>query len=223
MDRICSFPVFRASAQGGDRYPKHGTDQSDRTLPQNRRRSGGIGQAGIRCSRRRSNPTNQISELPHNPEIGTSGCGHRNNKRKKQETGLINGLHLASFYLPSNRFAVASTDSKKTLAPAVSKHRYEFAHFFDIPLLLFAVPVHEILCPHSEVPRCLSSANNHPDRQPNHSCTWVSCPCRRIPSMPGCGQPVRYIVNLLVSSIPLIELGGFQNLPWGAQCETMYE
>ena len=31
--RHLGFPVFRASAQGGDRYPKHGADQPDRVLP----------------------------------------------------------------------------------------------------------------------------------------------------------------------------------------------
>ena len=36
-------------------------------------------------------------------------------------------------------------------------------------------------------------------------------------------KPVRYIVDLLISSIPLIELSGLQNLPWGAQYKTMYE
>ena len=36
-------------------------------------------------------------------------------------------------------------------------------------------------------------------------------------------EPVRYIVDLLISAIPLIELGRFQNLSWGAQYETMYE
>ena len=36
-------------------------------------------------------------------------------------------------------------------------------------------------------------------------------------------EPVRYIVNLLISAIPLIELGRFQNLPWSAQYKTLYE
>ena len=36
-------------------------------------------------------------------------------------------------------------------------------------------------------------------------------------------EPVRYIIDLLISAIPLIELGRLQNLPWGAQYETMYE
>ena len=35
-------------------------------------------------------------------------------------------------------------------------------------------------------------------------------------------EPVRYIVNLLISAIPLIELGRLQNLPRGAQYKTMY-
>ena len=97
MDRICSFPVFRASAQGGDCYQKHGADQSDRVLSQNRRRTGRIGQAGVRCPRSRSNPANQIAELPHKPETGASGCGHRNSKRKKQGADLSDGPNLASF------------------------------------------------------------------------------------------------------------------------------
>ena len=36
-------------------------------------------------------------------------------------------------------------------------------------------------------------------------------------------EPVRYIVDLLISAIPLIELGRLQNLPWGTQYKTMYE
>ena len=36
-------------------------------------------------------------------------------------------------------------------------------------------------------------------------------------------KPVRYIIDLLISAIPLIELSGLQNLPWGAQYKTMYE
>ena len=36
-------------------------------------------------------------------------------------------------------------------------------------------------------------------------------------------EPVRYIVDLLISAIPLIELGSLQNLPRGAQYKTMYE
>ena len=35
-------------------------------------------------------------------------------------------------------------------------------------------------------------------------------------------EPVRYIIDFLISAIPLIELGRFQNLPWGAQHKTMY-
>ena len=36
-------------------------------------------------------------------------------------------------------------------------------------------------------------------------------------------EPVRYIIDFLISAIPLIELGRLQNLPRGAQYETMYE
>ena len=46
-----------------------------------------------------------------------------------------------------------------------------------------------------------------------HQPTAVSAPA----------EPVRYIVNLLISAIPLIELGRLQNLPRGAQYKTMYE
>ena len=88
-------PVFRASAQGGDRYPKHGADQSDHVLPQNRRRPDGTGKAGVRCPRSRSNPANQIAELPHKPKAGAFGCGHRNDKNKKQRTDLTESLSPA--------------------------------------------------------------------------------------------------------------------------------
>ena len=46
-----------------------------------------------------------------------------------------------------------------------------------------------------------------------HQATAVSAPA----------EPVRYIIDLLISAIPLIELGRLQNLPRGAQYETMYE
>ena len=36
-------------------------------------------------------------------------------------------------------------------------------------------------------------------------------------------EPVRYIIDLLIPAIPLIELCRLQNLPWGAQYKTMYE
>ena len=36
-------------------------------------------------------------------------------------------------------------------------------------------------------------------------------------------KPVRDILNLLVSAIPLIELGCFQNLTRGTQCKTVYK
>ena len=45
-----------------------------------------------------------------------------------------------------------------------------------------------------------------------HKPTAVSAPA----------EPVRYIVDLLISSISLIELGRLQNLPRGAQYKTMY-
>ncbi len=35
-------------------------------------------------------------------------------------------------------------------------------------------------------------------------------------------EPVRDTFNFFISAIPLIELGGLQNLPWGAQYETVY-
>ena len=35
-------------------------------------------------------------------------------------------------------------------------------------------------------------------------------------------EPVRYIIDFLISAIPLIELGCLQNLPRGAQYKTMY-
>ena len=45
-----------------------------------------------------------------------------------------------------------------------------------------------------------------------HKPTAVSAPA----------EPVRYIVDFLISAIPLIELGRLQNLPRGAQYKTMY-
>ena len=41
-------------------------------------------------------------------------------------------------------------------------------------------------------------------------------------AVPAPAKPVRYIIDLLISAIPLIELSGLQNLPWGAQYETVY-
>ena len=117
--RHLGFPVFRASVQGGDRYPKHGADQSDRVLPQNRRRPDRTGKTGVRCPRSSSKPANQITELPYKPEAGAFGCGHRNRKRKKQGTDLMESLFPASYYFPSNLFAVASTDSKKACSTGV--------------------------------------------------------------------------------------------------------
>ena len=81
-------PVFRGSAQGGDRYPKHGAGKSDRILPQNRSRKRRTGTAGIRCSRSSSDTTNQITELPYNPKTGAFGCGHRNRKGKQRRVTL---------------------------------------------------------------------------------------------------------------------------------------
>ena len=46
-----------------------------------------------------------------------------------------------------------------------------------------------------------------------HKPTAVSAPA----------EPVRYIIDFLISAIPLIELGRLQNLPRGAQYKTMYE
>ena len=45
-----------------------------------------------------------------------------------------------------------------------------------------------------------------------HKPTAVSAPA----------EPVRYIIDFLISAIPLIKLGGFQNLARGAQYETVY-
>ena len=74
----------------------------------------------VRCPRSRSNPANQIAELPYKPEAGAFGCGHRNRKRKKQGTDLMESLlPPASYYFPSNLFAVASTDSKKACSTGV--------------------------------------------------------------------------------------------------------
>ena len=35
-------------------------------------------------------------------------------------------------------------------------------------------------------------------------------------------EPVRYIVDFLISAIPLIKLGGFQDIARGAQYKTVY-
>ena len=42
-------------------------------------------------------------------------------------------------------------------------------------------------------------------------------------AMSAPSEPVRYIVDFLISMIPLIELGRLKNLPRGAQYKTMYE
>ena len=42
-------------------------------------------------------------------------------------------------------------------------------------------------------------------------------------TVPAPAKPVRYIVDLLVAAIPLIELGSFQNFTRGAQYKTMYK
>ena len=106
--RHLGFPVFRASAQGGDRYPKHGTDQSDRVLPKNRRRPDRTGKAGVRCSRSRSNPANQIAELPHEPEAGAFGCGHRNCAEQRHREFLIqiNPLNNGIFYVEKGSYLI---------------------------------------------------------------------------------------------------------------------
>lgn len=41
-------------------------------------------------------------------------------------------------------------------------------------------------------------------------------------AVPAPAKPVRYIIDLLISAIPLIELGRLQNLPRGAQYKTIY-
>ena len=42
-------------------------------------------------------------------------------------------------------------------------------------------------------------------------------------AVPEPAEPVRYIIDLLISSIPLIKLSSLPNLPWDAQYKTMYE
>ena len=87
--------TFRVHVQGGDRYPEDGSDQSDRVLPQNRRRQGRIGKANIRRPRRSSKPAAEVAELPHKSKTGPSGSGHRNRKAKKQGTDLTGSLFPA--------------------------------------------------------------------------------------------------------------------------------
>lgn len=41
-------------------------------------------------------------------------------------------------------------------------------------------------------------------------------------AMSAPAEPVRDTFNFFISAIPLIELSGLQNLPWGAQYETVY-
>ena len=85
----------RADAQGGDRYPKHGADQSDRVLPQDRRKPDRTGQTGVRGPRSSGKPANPSAELPRGPKAGAFGCGHRNRKGKKQGTDLMESLFPA--------------------------------------------------------------------------------------------------------------------------------
>ena len=141
--RHLGFPAFRASAQGGDRYPKHGTDQSDRVLPQNRRRPDRTGKTGVRCPRSRSNPANQIAELSLKPKAGTFGCGHRNRERKKQGTDLMESLFPLLLIISLPIFSPLPQQIPKKPAQPVSDHHSECACIFDIPLLLFAQPKHE--------------------------------------------------------------------------------
>lgn len=42
-------------------------------------------------------------------------------------------------------------------------------------------------------------------------------------AVPEPAEPVRYIIDLLISAIPLIKLSSLPNLPRGAQYKTMYE
>lgn len=42
-------------------------------------------------------------------------------------------------------------------------------------------------------------------------------------AVPEPAEPVRYIIDLLISAIPLIKLSSLPNLPWDAQYKTMYE
>ena len=87
--RHLGFPVFRASAQGGDRYPKHGTGQSDRVLPENPRRPDGTGKTGIRCPRSVRDSAAQGPELPYKPETGAFGRGHRYRKKAQPGAGKM--------------------------------------------------------------------------------------------------------------------------------------
>ena len=252
-DRHLRFPVFRASAQGGDRYPKHGTDQSDRVLPQNRRRPGRIGQAGIRCPRIRSNPANQISELPHKPKIGASGCGHRNSKRKKQGADLSDGPNLASFLCSPLKVPLPAfyTDNFSSTLPFLQAPNRD-PHFSCKRFLSHAIGFP--ICPDADslsiIKEMIGSIQEvcYRDtvelRQPiyffrfNVLCkafldglvdtvghTHLVCHfhLHQPFAVSAPTEPVRYIIDLLISAIPLIKLGGLQNFTRGAQNETMYE
>ena len=84
--------VARIWTEGGDRYPTYGADQSDRLLSQDRSRKRGPGTPGIRCPRGSCESTPEISELPHQPEAGITGCGHRDQEKGEQGTGLTRSL-----------------------------------------------------------------------------------------------------------------------------------
>lgn len=81
---------LKSSVQGGDRYPENGTGQSNPVLPQNGRRKRRTGTAGVWCSCYIRKPAIEITELPYKSKTGTSGCGHRNRKEKKQGTDFVN-------------------------------------------------------------------------------------------------------------------------------------
>jgi len=137
--------VFRASAQGGDRYPKHGADQSDRVLPQNRRRPVGTGKASVRCPRSGSNPAHQIAELPHKSKAGAFGCGHRNSKETQPGTGVIilypgcyfyveeatavknRKVHLSAKIFPSYKCIYSLSPAPKVFLPAFPADNFSAA------------------------------------------------------------------------------------------------
>ena len=248
---ILGFPVFRASAQGGDRYPKHGADQLDRVLPQNRRRPVRTGETGVRCPRRSSNPADQIAELPHKPETGAFGCGHRSRQRKKQGTDLMKSLFPAflcpAFEMP---FPAFNADNLSTAFPFLQTAD-GYSHFsckrflphaegfpvcpdaVSLSIIKEVVELIQKICHWHIVELC----------QPLHF-LWFNMLCKTFfdslvntvrhshlvrnlhlhqplaVSTPA--EPIRDTFNFFISAIPLIKLGGLQNLPWGAQYETVY-